>query len=417
MSESLIRTIFIVFFIVSLFLQFYLSIRQSRAVDAHKDKVPELFVSKITLEEHKKAALYTLAKQKLLRIDLIFQAGLLLLFTFGGGLNVLLGMVKSIGATELNQGVLLIVSFMLVNYLLSLPFSIYKTFYLEERFDFNRSTPKIFISDQIKGLILGGVLGIPLLYVVLYLMKISGANWWIYVWLVWLVFSLAMLWIFPKWIAPIFNKFKPLDNPSLQNRIEQLLNRTGFKSQGLFIMDGSKRSGHGNAYFTGFGKNKRIVFFDTLIENLTEPEIEAVLAHELGHFYHKHIIMQMIISFLSGLLILWILSLLLPNANFYRGLGVDVEPSNAMALILFFLVLPVFSIIFTPISSMFSRRNEYQADAFCAKHSDANQLISALIKLFRDNAGTLVNDSIHSMFYDSHPNALDRINALKKNML
>lgn len=412
LTASFVQTVFLIFFVLSVALQLLLSWRQSRVVRAHRLRVPSDFAASVSAEDHRKAADYTLAKQRFARYDMIFQAALLLLFTLGGGLNVLAAAARDLSDSLLTQGVLLIALFLLVNFVLSLPFSIYRIFKLEAAFGFNRTTAKTFIADQAKGLLLAAVIGIPLLYVVLYLMAAMGANWWFYVWCVWLVFSLALMWIFPTWIAPLFNKFKALDNENLRTKIENLLTRTGFHSKGVFVMDGSKRSGHGNAYFTGLGRNKRIVFFDTLLNTLNADETEAVLAHELGHFRHHHIVVQMLLSFALGLGLLWVLGWLLPQTAFYQGLGV-VFPSDAMALLLFFLVLPVFTFVFSPVTSILSRRNEYQADRFAAQHASAEDLVQALTKLYRDNASSLVTDRWYSLFYDSHPGAAARIAALK----
>ncbi|MDO5687577.1 MAG: M48 family metallopeptidase [Neisseria sp.] len=413
MDASTFQTVFLVFFGLSVALQLYLSWRQSRAVAAHRPRVPTDFAATVSLEEHRKAADYTLAKQRLARYDMVFQAALLLLFTLGGGLNVLAAAAQDFSGSPLTQGVVLIVLFLLVNMVLSLPFTVYRTFKLEAAFGFNRTTAATFIADQVKGLLLALLIGVPLLYVVLYLMAAMGNNWWLYVWCVWVAFSLAMMWIFPTWIAPLFNRFQPLADDDLRLKIENLLQRTGFHSKGVFVMDGSKRSGHGNAYFTGLGRNKRIVFFDTLLNTLNHDETEAVLAHELGHFRHRHIVQQMVLNFALGLGLLWVLGQLLPQPAFYQGLGV-VFPSHAMALLLFFLVLPVFVFVLSPLPSIISRRNEYQADRFAAQYAAADQLISALTKLYRDNAATLVSDGWYSRFYDSHPDARARISALKK---
>lgn len=409
----MVQGLFLLFFAVTMLGKLYLSIRQSQAVLSHRGYVPDDFDKQVTLDEHQKAADYTLAKQRLARYEILFQAALLLVFTLGGGLNLLASLSLKWMNGPISQGVLLIILFSIVNGVLSMPFSLYQTFVIENRFGFNKSTFKMFIVDQIKGTVLGLVIGVPLLYAVIYLMGAMGGAWWLYVWALWLVFSLVLMWAFPKWIAPIFNQFKPLEDESLKSRIEALLSRTGFKSDGVFVMDGSKRSGHGNAYFTGLGKQKRIVFFDTLLESLSEREVEAVLAHELGHFKHKHILKQMFITFGLALLVLYVLGLLMPNIQFYEGLGVQAEfRSHAMALLLFMLVLPLFTFPFSPLSSLMSRKNEFEADRFAAKESSAKDLCSALTKLYRSNAATLTPDAWYSRFYDSHPNASERLAAL-----
>lgn len=407
---------FLLFFMLSTLIQLYLSIRQSLAVRRHRSHVPEAFSAQVPLAEHQKAADYTLAKQRLHRYDILFQAALLLLWTLGGGLNVLAQLgIKWLPHTPVLQGVVLVGLFVLVNSALALPFALWRTFKLESTFGFNRSTLATFIADRGKGMLLAAVIGVPLLYVVVYLMGAAGTMWWLYVWLVWTGFSLLLMWAFPKWIAPLFNTFKPMPAGDLKQRIESLLTRTGFHSNGLFVMDGSKRSGHGNAYFTGLGQQKRIVFFDTLLQDLQDAEVEAVLAHELGHFKHGHVFKQLCISFGLGLVVLWLLGqlLALPDFAFFTQLGVDY-PSHAMALLLFLLVLPVFTFPFSPLSSILSRKNEYEADRFAAAHSNAHDLVAALTKLYRNNASTLTPDAWYSRFYDSHPNASERIAALQK---
>ncbi|UOO82091.1 M48 family metallopeptidase [Uruburuella testudinis] len=413
MTADSVYKIFLFFFAASTALQLYLSVRQSRAVLRHRSAVPHDFSATVTLAEHQKAADYTLAKQRLARWRILWDALLLLVFTLGGGLNALAALGAKFSDGPITQGVWLIALFVLASTLLSLPFDVYATFRLEGRFGFNRSTPATFIADRGKGLLLGALIGIPLLYAVIYLMGASGALWWLWVWVLWLVFSLLMLWAFPKWIAPLFNTFEPLPEGRLKTQIENLLARTGFKSNGIFVMDGSKRSGHGNAYFTGMGANKRIVFYDTLLKDMQPEEVEAVLAHELGHFKHKHIIKQMIITFILALLVLFILGRLMPQAAFYQGLGV-AYPSHAMALLLFLLVLPLFTFPFSPLSGLMSRKNEFEADRFAAQTASAQNLITALTKLYRSNAASLVADKWYERFYASHPGARARIAALKK---
>lgn len=413
MNKHTLYILFLGFLTFTTFLQFYLSIRQSRAVLKHRSRVPADFADTVSLEEHQKAADYTLAKQRFARCRIVFEALLLLVFTLGGGLNLLAALSMKFSDGPMTQGVLLIGLFALVNTLISLPLDAYATFKLEARFGFNRSSVGTFIGDRVKGLLLGAVIGVPLLYAVIYLMGITGSLWWLWVWLVWLGFSLLMLWAFPKWIAPLFNTFKPLPEGRLKEKIEHLLGRTGFKSKGIFVMDGSKRSGHGNAYFTGLGANKRIVFYDTLLEDMQPDEVEAVLAHELGHFKHRHIIKQMLITFVLALAVLYVLGKLMPEAAFYQGLGVHY-PSHAMALLLFLLVLPVFTFPFAPLASLMSRRNEFEADRYAAATASAQDLIAALTKLYRSNAASLVSDKWYSRFYDSHPGARERVAALKK---
>ena len=405
--------LFLGFTAFSTLLQLLLSLRQSRAVLLHRGRVPRDFKDVVSLEEHQKAADYALAKQRFSRWHILYETLLLLMFTLGGGLNLLAETANRLTASPLNQGVLLMVLFSLASSLLSLPFALYRSFRLEAAFGFNNMTLGTFFTDQIKGLLLGVAIGIPLLYAVIYLMGAAGNAWWLWVWLLWLCFSLLMLWAFPKWIAPLFNRFEPLADEDLQQRITNLLTRTGFASNGIFVMDGSKRSGHANAYFTGLGQNKRIVFFDTLLKGMRPQEVEAVLAHELGHFKHRHIVKQIAVRFLLALLVLFALGQIIHFAAVYYGLGV-AYPSHAMALLLMMLVLPVLSFPFAPLGSLSSRRNEFEADRFAAAHTHAEDLISALIKLYRSNAASLVNDRWYARWYDSHPNARERIAALRQ---
>ena len=405
--------LFLGFTTFSTLLQLLLSLRQSRAVLLHRGRVPRDFKDVISLEEHQKAADYALAKQRFSRWHILYETLLLLMFTLGGGLNLLAETANRLAASPLNQGVLLMVLFSLASSLLSLPFALYRSFRLEAAFGFNNMTLGTFFADQIKGLLLGAAIGIPLLYAVIYLMGAAGNAWWLWVWLLWLGFSLLMLWAFPKWIAPLFNRFEPLADEDLQQRITNLLTRTGFASNGIFVMDGSKRSDHANAYFTGLGQNKRIVFFDTLLKGMQPQEVEAVLAHELGHFKHRHIVKQIAVRFLLALLVLFSLGQIIHFAAVYHGLGVAYS-SHAMALLLMMLVLPVLSFPFAPLGSCSSRRNEFEADRFAAAHTHAEDLISALIKLYRSNAASLVNDRWYARWYDSHPNARERIAALRQ---
>ncbi|PIT18617.1 peptidase M48 [Snodgrassella alvi] len=410
--------LFLLFFVCSTCGQLYLSVRQSKAVLAHRNHVPAAFAQSVSLAEHQKAADYTLAKQRLARYEILFQALLLLLFTLGGGLDLLARLSQKWVHYNIAQGIVLIGLFALVNMILGWPMAWYRSFRLEAKFGFNKMTLATFFADQFKGCLLAIIVGLPLLYIVLFLMQIMieahwlGSVWWLVVWLVWVIFSLLLMWAFPKWIAPLFNKFEPLKDDVMRTRIENLLQRTGFHSDGIFVMDGSKRSGHGNAYFTGLGKHKRIVFFDTLLKDMQISEVEAVLAHELGHFAHKHVFKQMIVTFILALIVFAVLGWLLPQPGFYLGLGVH-EPSHAMALLLFMLVLPVFTFPFSPLASVLSRKNEFEADRFAAKYANANDLIQALTKLYRTNAASLVSDIWYSRFYDSHPGARERIAALQ----
>ncbi|SFV81670.1 Peptidase, M48 family [hydrothermal vent metagenome] len=391
----------------------WLNLRQNMAVAKSFDAVPKEFGEKITLADHQKAAEYTQAKLLVNHFEIIFSTVVLLAWTLGGGLNWLDSIWQTQAQDALVIGVGFIVSLMIIGSLIDLPFSIYRTFVLEQKFGFNKMTAGTFVGDLGKEILLTLIIGLPLIYAVLYLMGAMGDYWWAYVWLVLTGFSLLMFWLYPTYIAPIFNKFKPLDNLELKAKIDNLLERTGFKSDGVFVMDGSKRSSHGNAYFTGIGKNKRIVFYDTLLEGMEDQEVEAILAHELGHFHHKHIRKHMITSFTISLLGLALLGYLINQSWFFHGLGVETI-SNHTALILFTLTLPVFSFFIAPISNALSRKHEFEADAFAAKHTNADDLVSSLVKLYRDNASTLTPDKLYSAFHDSHPSASIRIAELKR---
>ena len=378
----------------------------------HRNRVPEAFAKNISLEAHQKAADYTLAKTKLALIETLAQAALLLILTLGHGLQVIDNAWQNLLAShEMLRGALVILSALIISSTIDLPFDYYKTFVIDARFGFNKMTRSMFITDLIKQSILGILLGAPILFAALWLMQGAGQYWWLYLWAVWSVFNLLVLAIYPTFIAPMFNKFTPLEDEALKKRIEALLKKCGFQSQGLFVMDGSARSSHGNAYFTGFGKNKRVVFFDTLLERLNADEIEAVLAHELGHFKHKHVIKRIAMMFFVSFVGLALLGWLNQQTWFYTGLGVDT-PSSYMALILFLLVSPVFLFVLRPIMASYSRQNEFEADAYAAKHASAKHLVKALVKLYRDNASTLTPDPLHSAFYDSHPPASIRIEKL-----
>ncbi|MDH5485562.1 MAG: M48 family metallopeptidase, partial [Gammaproteobacteria bacterium] len=331
----------------------------------------------------------------------------------GGGLERLDQSWRVMALDPIYTGIGVLLSLTLVSSLLDLPFSLYSTFVIEERFGFNRTTAKTFVIDLFKGMLLSLIIGMPLIWVVLWLMEQAGEFWWLYTWVVLTAFSLFIAWAYPTWIAPIFNKFSPLEEGATLDRINSLLSRCGFNSNGIFVIDGSRRSSHGNAYFSGFGKNKRIVFFDTLLESLDDDELEAVLAHELGHFKRKHILKSMLLSTATTLLGLWGLSWLMTNDWFYQSLGVST-PSTYMALLLFTLVLPVFTFLLSPLMSMLSRKNEFEADEFAAEQSDAKYLISALVNMYKENASTLTPDPLYSAFYDSHPPAPVRIAQLAK---
>jgi len=415
MSSLGFSVLFVAFLLLTLGLRFWLATRHIRHVARHRAAVPAEFAHKVPLEAHQKAADYTVAKTRFGLVGLLWGAVTLVGFTLLGGLQWLsMSLVPLLGAGLAHQ-MALVVAFAVISGLLDLPFDWYRQFVLEQRFGFNKMTPGLWLSDQFKGALVGAVIGLPLLWVVLTLMEKSGDLWWLYTWFVWSGFQLLMLALYPSLIAPLFNKFSPLSDDSLKQRIEGLMTRVGFASRGLFVMDGSKRSAHGNAYFSGFGRAKRIVFFDTLLSRLEPQEIEAVLAHELGHFKLRHIVKRISVMFAVSLAFLALLGYLKGQAWFYTGLGVlpFMNASNdGMALILFMLVLPVFTFVFAPLNSITSRKHEFEADAFAARHTDYRDLVSALVKMYEDNASTLTPDPLHSAFYDSHPPASVRVKHL-----
>ena len=409
--------VFLIAFIASFGLRHWLSQRQIRYVAQHRDQVPAEFTEKVSLAEHQKAADYTIAKLRLGILENGVSAIILIAFTLLGGLQILnMALLQFLGE-GIAQQIALLVSIVLISGIIDLPFSWYKQFYLEERFGFNRMGKKLFFSDMMKGIGVGGAIGVPLLWVILTLMAQAGDLWWLWAWGVVVIFMIVMQVVGPIFIAPLFNEFQALEDGVLKSRIEILLGRCEFASHGIFVMDGSKRSAHGNAFFAGMGKAKRIVFFDTLIEKLGPNEIEAVLAHELGHFKKKHnqkqIFVMLVLMFIFFALLGWIST----KAWFYTDLG--VMPSlngynGGLALALFMLVSPVFSFFFTPLASLASRKHEYEADGFAAEKSSAQDLISALVKLYQDNASTLTPDPIYTAFYSSHPPAPLRIANLQR---
>jgi len=405
--DEILRNTFIAVLTLSTGIHLWLARRHINFVSQHKNKVPDAFKKNITLKDHQKAANYAIAKSELGLKDTIVQAFVLLALTLGGLVSMISHLFDPI-TSPLLKDVGIILSVMFLSSLIDLPFNYYKTFNIDEAFGFNRMTKKLFFSDLYKQMLLGLCLGLPILFVALWMLQNAGAYWWIYLWAVWSVFNLLILAIYPTWIAPFFNKFLPLKDKTLKSKIIALLKKCGFKSQGLFVMDGSARSNHGNAYFTGFGKNKRIVFFDTLLERLNHNEIEAVLAHELGHFHHNHVKKRIVMMFVVSFIGLGILGYLKDQLWFYQGLGIT-EPSNGNALLLFMLVGPTFIFFIRPIMAFYSRQNEFEADRYAKMHSSAKHLKESLVKLYRDNASTLTPDPLYSAFYDSHPPALQRI--------
>jgi len=405
--------LFIIMVVVTTGIQLWLSLRQAKHVTVHRPSVPDEFRDKITLEEHQKAADYTVAKGKFGRMQLLLGTVILFLWTLGGGLEWVDSLWRGAEWGALVTGVAVLISFSLISSLVDLPISLYNTFILEEKFGFNKTTLKVFFVDMLKGAALSLIIGIPLILLVLWLMETAGDLWWLYAWAALTAFSILMMWAYPKFIAPIFNKFAPLEEGEVLDRLTSLLKRTGFNSDGVFIMDGSKRSSHGNAYFTGFGKTKRIVFFDTLLKDLTPTQVEAVLAHELGHFKRKHVLKGMVLSISMTFMGFAILAWLMKQEWFYTALNVST-PSTYMALLLFMLVSPPFTFFIGPLMARWSRKHEFEADEFAAQQSNAGELISALVSLYKKNAGTLTPDPMYSAFYDSHPPASIRIAHLKQ---
>lgn len=408
----LFTTVFLGFLAASVLVRLWLSQRQVGHIQANYSQVPAAFADKISLQDHHRAANYSCAKLRFGRIVLAWETLWLLIWTIGGGIDTIDRWWVGLEYSLLLTGIAVIISLTLISSLLSLPFSLYSTFVIEARFGFNKTTLKTWIMDLIKTALLVLILGVPLLATILWLMSQAGAHWWIYAWLLWMAFNLTMIWAYPAFIAPLFNKFSQLQDASLRLRIEALLQRCGFQSQGVFVVDGSRRSSHGNAYFTGFGKNKRIVFYDTLLESLSTDEVEAVLAHELGHFKRHHIKKLLLLSSAISLAGFALLAWLMRSDWFFASLGVE-SASTHTALLLFMLVMPVFTYFISPLFSALSRKHEFEADEFAHSNSDYKALISALVSLYRDNASTLTPDPIHSMFYDSHPPAIIRINHLE----
>jgi len=391
----------------------WLALRQIRHVRTHRDAVPGMFAESIPLAAHQKAADYTVAKVRLGIVDTALDALILLALTLGGVLQWLSDLWQRVIAVEsIWHGSALILTVFLLRGVLGLPLSLYRIFVIEERFGFNRMTLRLFVTDLLKGLAVGAVLGVPLLLVVLWLMLAAGPLWWLYVWFVLVAYSLFLQMIYPAVVMPLFNKFSRLEDAALAGRIEQLLSRTGFRSRGLYVMDGSKRSSHGNAFFAGFGTAKRIVLFDTLVSRLQPAEVEAVLAHELGHYKLRHILKGMALSWGFSFVLLLALGLLAGRPWFYEGLGMDTA-TLPVALALFMLVVPEFTFFAQPLLSLFSRKNEYEADRYAAKNADAAELVRALVKLYHDNSATLTPDPLHSAYYDSHPPAAMRIARLR----
>lgn len=415
-DHSLVFTlIFSAALVLGLLVKFYLSARQIRHVARHRDTVPAAFTATISLAAHQKAADYTITKSRFGLLELAFGTAVMLGWTLLGGLDALNQVLAGTSLAEwspLAQQLALVAGFAVIGGVLDLPFTLYSTFKIEERFGFNKMTFKLWLTDLLKSTVVGIVVGLPILALILWLMGSAGSLWWLWAWAVWMGFNLLILVLYPTLIAPLFNKFQPLEDESLKARVTALMQRCGFAAKGLFVMDGSKRSAHANAYFTGFGAAKRVVFYDTLLKQLSPAEVDAVLAHELGHFKHKHIIKRIVMLFALSLAGFALLGWLSSQIWFYTGLGVlpNMNASNdALALLLFMLVVPLFGFFISPLFAQLSRQHEFEADAYAALQTDGRDLSSALLKLYKDNASTLTPDPVFVKFYYSHPPASERL--------
>ncbi|MDY0745466.1 M48 family metallopeptidase [Paucibacter sp. R3-3] len=417
-NPSVLSLAFAAALLLSLLAKFWLSSRQIRHVAQHRGDVPPAFAGTVPLTAHQKAADYTIARGRFGMLSLAFSSAVLLGWTLLGGLDALNQWV--LNATlpwgAMAYQLCLLTAFALIGGLLDLPFELYSTFRIEQRFGFNKMTPRLYLMDTLKGLVVGAVIGLPIAALILWLMGSAGSTWWLWAWGAWMAFNLLILVLYPTVIAPLFNKFEPLPDEGLKARVEGLMQRCGFAAKGLFVMDGSRRSAHGNAYFTGFGPAKRVVFFDTLLERLNGAEVEAVLAHELGHFKHKHVLKRMVTMFAISLAGFALLGWLSSQVGFYAAFSVRpnmAAPNDALALLLFMLVVPAFGFFFTPLASRMSRKDEFQADAYACAQSSGADLAAALLKLHEDNAGTLTPDPVYARFYYSHPPASERLAAIQ----
>jgi len=413
MSPSIALTyLFAAALVASLVLKFWLTSRQVRHVARHRDAVPPAFAQSISLAAHQKAADYTLARSRFGLVEAAWSAAVLLGWTLLGGLDLLNQWLRDWLGTGMWQQLGLLAAFSVIGALLELPFSLWQTFRLEQRFGFNKMTLKLWIADGIKGALVGAVIGLPLAALILWLMDAAGPTWWLWAWATWVGFNLLLMLVYPTFIAPLFNKFQPLADADLKSRVTALMERCGFAAKGLFVMDGSRRSAHANAYFTGFGASKRVVFYDTLLRQLSGGEVEAVLAHELGHFKHRHVIKRMVTMFGLSLAGFALLGWLAARVWFYTGLGVQPNmdaPNDALALLLFLLAMPVFTVFVSPLAATVSRRHEFEADAYAVAQTNGTDLSAALIKLYQDNASTLTPDPVFVKFYYSHPPASERL--------
>ncbi|SEA36865.1 STE24 endopeptidase [Variovorax sp. YR216] len=413
MPASLAFTLaFALALVAGLVVKFWLATRQVRHVARHRDAVPAAFEQAITLDAHRKAADYTIAKTRLGVIEMAWAAAVLLGWTLLGGLDLLNRLLLDALGGGMWQQLALFGAFALIGGILELPFTLWQTFVLEERFGFNKMTWRLWVKDAVKGVLLGVAIGLPLAALFLWLMHAAGALWWLWAWGVWMGFNLLLMLVYPTFIAPLFNKFQPLDDAALKTRVNALMQRCGFSAKGLFVMDGSTRSAHANAYFTGFGASKRVVFYDTLLRQLNAGEIEAVLAHELGHFKHRHVVKRMAAMFALSLAGFALLGWLSGHTWFYTGLGVQPNlsaPNDALAILVFMLSVPVFGFFVAPLPVLISRKHEFEADAYAIAQTSGKDLSAALLKLYKDNASTLTPDPVFVKFYYSHPPASERL--------
>jgi STE24 endopeptidase len=413
LPASLLLTLaFALALVAGLIVKFWLATRQIRHVARHRDAVPAAFAQAITLAAHQKAADYTIAKTRFGLLEMVWGAMALLGWTLLGGLDWLNKLLLDALGGGMWQQLALLAAFALIGGLLELPFTLWQTFRLEERFGFNKMTWRLWLADSVKALLLGAAIGLPIAALILWLMGAAGQLWWLWAWGAWMGFNLLLMLVYPTFIAPIFNKFQPLDDATLKTRVTALMKRCGFAAKGLFVMDGSTRSAHANAYFTGFGASKRVVFYDTLLRQLNAGEVEAVLAHELGHFKHRHVLKRMAAMFALSLAGFALLGWLSGHAWFYTGLGVQpnmTAPNDALAILLFMLAVPVFGFFVAPLPVLISRRHEFEADAYAVAQTSGADLSRALLKLYQDNASTLTPDPVFVKFYYSHPPASERL--------
>lgn len=411
--------VFAALLVAGLLFRVWLLSRQIRHVARHRSEVPAAFAGRIGLDAHQRAADYTMAGARLAIIETAFAGAITVSWTLLGGLDQLNGWTSTLVSGALSQQLALLATFMVIQALIDLPWAAYRTFSLEQRFGFNRTRPSLWLADLARSAVVSAILGLPIAALILWLMGRAGPYWWFWAWLSWVGFNLTLLWVYPQFIAPLFNRFEPLENQDLKDRVTRLMARCGFRSNGFFVMDGSRRSAHANAYFTGLGTSKRVVFYDTLLKQLAPAQVEAVLAHELGHFRHRHVVKRLIAVFAASLVALALIGWLSGRSWFYVGLGVTpnfgpplTAPNDALALLLFALAAPIFLGWLAPLSSWLSRRQEFEADAFAVAHADGAELARALVALYQDNASTLTPDPVYASVYYSHPPAAERISRL-----